>query len=168
VSLAVTTNSELTKGAGLFYPLIFGPVNVDRYHGMPNNSYPYPCDDDEKIRLDEMQYVVRTVYGGNVIAPISKRPTMILDLGTGSGYSLRNISYTKGAWAIEVADEFPTALVIGMDLSPIQPHHIPGNCEFRVGDITQDLAYFNDGSVDLIHSRCVNSMIERRALRIID
>ena len=65
-------------------------------------------------------------------------------------------SLIRGAWAIEVADEFPTARVIGMDLSPIQPHHIPRNCEFRVGDLTQDLADFNSGSVDLVHSRCVN------------
>jgi hypothetical protein len=93
VSQAVTTDSEHTKGVGLVYsPLIFGPVNVYRYHGMPDNSYPYPCDDDEKIRLDKMQYAVRTVYGGNVIAPISEKPTLILDLGTGLGYSLRNIS----------------------------------------------------------------------------
>jgi hypothetical protein len=55
-----------------------------------------------------------------------------------------------------------------MDLSPIQPQLVSGNCQFRVGDITQDLADFNDSSVDLVHSRCVNSMMERRALIIVD
>ena len=59
---------------------------------MPNNLYPYPCDDDEKIRLDTLQNVVRMANGGNIIAPISKKSTLILDLGTGSGYSIGNIS----------------------------------------------------------------------------
>ena len=58
-----------------------------------------------------------------------------------------------GRWAIEVASEFPTARVIGMDLAPIQPTLIPINCEFIVGDFTEDLYEFDDGSTDLVHSR---------------
>jgi hypothetical protein len=42
-------------------------------------------DDDEAKRLDKMQYVVRTIWGGNVLVPIIKTPTLILDIGTGSG-----------------------------------------------------------------------------------
>lgn len=34
----------------------------------------------------------------------------VLDLGTGKGY-----------WAIEMADEFSRADVIGIDMAPIQP-----------------------------------------------
>jgi SAM-dependent methyltransferase len=48
-----------------------------------------------------------------------------------------------------------------MDLSPVQPTEVPDNCEFRVGDWTESLDDFNDGSFDLIHSRyntkCVNA-----------
>jgi hypothetical protein len=43
--------------------------------------------------------------------------------------------------------------VIGMDLSPVQPTEVPDNCEFRVGDLTESLDDYNDGSFDLIHSR---------------
>ena len=65
----------------------------------------------------------------------------------------RVVILRKGLWALEVADKFPTARVIGMDLSPIQPEDVPRNCEFVVGDLTQDLEDYNDGSMDLIHSR---------------
>ena len=60
---------------------------------------------------------------------------------------------SKGAWPIEVADEYPTARVVGMDLAPIQPQLVPPNCEFMVGDLTEDLEEFHDGSVDLLQSR---------------
>ena len=43
------------------------------------------------------------------LAPIDHNPSNILDLGTGTGI-----------WAIDVADLYPSALVIGTDLSPIQ------------------------------------------------
>ena len=54
---------------------------------------------------------------------------------------------------MEVAEQYPTARVIGVDLSPFQRTHVPENCEFRTGDITADLDQFQDGSTDLIHSR---------------
>lgn len=41
-----------------------------------------------------------------------------------------------------------------MDLAPIQPAYVPLNCEFMVGDLTENLEDFNDGSMDLVHSRC--------------
>lgn len=53
---------------------------------------------------------------------------------------------------MEVADQFERTRVIGLDLSPIQPTDVPENCEFRVADLNEGLD-FDDGSVDLIHSR---------------
>ena len=88
----------------------------------------------------------RGFLGRNVLAPIShtKRPTNILDVGTGSG-----------RWPIEVANEFENATVTGMDLSPVDPlYEVPENCEFIVGDVTESLG-FNDGSLDLVHSRYI-------------
>jgi len=64
-----------------------------------------------------------------------------LDVGTGSG-----------AWCIEVADQFPKAHVVGIDLSPIQATTIPLNCEFIVSDLNEGLG-FDDGSLDLVQSR---------------
>jgi hypothetical protein len=40
-----------------------------------------------------------------------------------------------------------------MDLSPANPsYEVPDNCEFIVGDLTEGLD-FDDGSLDLVHSR---------------
>src|SRR5579859_177349 len=55
----------------------------------------------------------------------------------------------SGRWAIEVAEDYPRATVIGLDLSPMQPEDVPENCEFIIGDLTECLADFDDGSFDL-------------------
>jgi ubiquinone/menaquinone biosynthesis C-methylase UbiE len=60
----------------------------------------------------------------------------------------------SGAWAIEVAEQFPGAKVVGMDLSPIQPIDVPQNCEFVVGDLNEGLE-FDSGSMDLVQGRYV-------------
>jgi hypothetical protein len=52
-----------------------------------------------------------------------------------------------------VADEYSNTRVIGMDLVPIQPAFVPGNCEFIVGDLNSELVSFLAGSFDLIHAR---------------
>ena len=59
-----------------------------------------------------------------------------------------------------VADAFPNCRVLGMDIAPIQPRMVPANCEFMVGDVTDndDMEYFNDGSTDLVHSRYLSSL----------
>jgi hypothetical protein len=62
-----------------------------------------------------------------------------------------------GRWAIEVADENPSARVVGIDLAPTQPHIIPLNCEFIIGDAIVELPEFHDCSADLINSRYKSS-----------
>jgi hypothetical protein len=57
-----------------------------------------------------------------------------------------------GRWAMEVAEEFPACQVIGIDLSPIETPR-PLNCEFIVGDLTQELVRLEAGSMDFVHSR---------------
>jgi len=122
-----------------------------RCHGVVGNPYFLPNDDEEMIRLDELHFVLRKIYKHNVLAPIGRlsKSAKILDMGTGSG-----------RWAIEVADQFPTAEVYGVDLSPTQPTDVPENCEFCVGDFTEleDLD-FAEASFDLVHSRLVQSGI---------
>ncbi|KAL5600824.1 hypothetical protein FOVSG1_006854 [Fusarium oxysporum f. sp. vasinfectum] len=51
----------------------------------------------------------------------------VLDVGTGTGI-----------WAIEFADDHPEAEVLGIDLSPIQPHLVPANLEFQIDDIDEE------------------------------
>lgn len=87
---------------------------------------------------------MRTLWGSSILPPINPKPSLILDIGTGSG-----------SWVIEVAKLYSTARVIGIDLSPIQPLTVPPNAEFQVGDLTTDLGAFHEMSFDFIHSRLV-------------
>ncbi|KAL1982645.1 hypothetical protein VTN96DRAFT_1015 [Rasamsonia emersonii] len=64
----------------------------------------------------------------------------VLDLGTGTGI-----------WAIEFADQYPSAQVIGTDLSPIQPPWVPPNCVFEIDDFETPWLYRAD--FDFIHGR---------------
>ena len=59
------------------------------------------------------------------LAPLSpsRPPRAILDIATG-----------VGDWAIEMGDRFPKSLIIGTDLSPIQPAEVPPNVHFFVED----------------------------------
>lgn len=50
------------------------------------------------------------LHGDLYKAPIGDNPGSILDIGTGTGI-----------WAIDMAEKFPNARILGNDLSPIQP-----------------------------------------------
>ncbi|KAF8542007.1 S-adenosyl-L-methionine-dependent methyltransferase [Trichophaea hybrida] len=65
----------------------------------------------------------------------------ICDVGTGTGI-----------WAIDVADLYPSAEVIGTDLSLIQPVWVPPNCKFEVDD-TEIPWTFQAYSFDFVPSR---------------
>jgi SAM-dependent methyltransferase len=75
------------------------------------------------------------------LAPISPEPQKILDIGTGNG-----------TWAIDIADAYPSARVIGVDLAPVAPSWVPPNCEFEVLDIEDDWLHKPE-SYDFIHGR---------------
>lgn len=65
----------------------------------------------------------------------------IVDVGTGSGL-----------WVIEVAHEYPSAHVVGFDISKIERNDVPSNAEFIVGDVTNGIP-LKDNSTDLVASR---------------
>jgi ubiquinone/menaquinone biosynthesis C-methylase UbiE len=75
----------------------------------------------------------------------------VLDLATGTGI-----------WAIEFAEQFPSAHVIGTDLSPIQPAYVPPNCHFVVDDAEDPWLFSHE--FDYIHGRmlvtCFQSHLE--------
>jgi methylase of polypeptide subunit release factors len=64
-----------------------------------------------------------------------------VDLGTGSGL-----------WAWEVANEYPKAKVIGIDINPPQITSLPTNLEFRKENVLQALPFW-ENNVDLVNSR---------------
>lgn len=75
------------------------------------------------------------------LAPIDSNPQKILDMGTGSGI-----------WAIDVADAYPSAEVIGVDTAAVQPDILPQNLVFEIDDIEHDWLW-PESSFDFIHGR---------------
>jgi methylase of polypeptide subunit release factors len=72
-------------------------------------------------------------------APV-KEPQLVLDISTGTGI-----------WAMEFADEFLGALVIGTNLSPIQLGFVPPNLKFYVDDFESPWVFPEVGKFDFIH-----------------
>jgi SAM-dependent methyltransferase len=123
--------------------------NGRRYHAYRDGQYLLPNDEKEQDRLDFYHHIWRLMIGGGLFrAPINANPQRVLDLGTGTGI-----------WSIDFADEFPSALVIGTDLSPIQPSSVPPNCRFYVDDFESEWTYGPHEKFDFIHGRSLGGCI---------
>lgn len=118
--------------------------NGRRYHSYREGMYVLPNDELEQDRQDLLHHVRNLVLRGRLFqSPLETNNIQrILDIGTGTGI-----------WAIDAADAFPAAQVIGTDLSPIQPSWVPPNCRFLVDDAEADWLYNTSQPFDLIHAR---------------
>ncbi|KAK0658353.1 Secondary metabolism regulator LAE1 [Lasiodiplodia hormozganensis] len=129
-----------------------------RYHRYQEGLYQFPNDEPEqeryaetvlekvqkltKVREDMKHYALVTAMGDRLhYAPIRDDPENILDLGTGTGI-----------WCVEMGEQYPSALVQGVDLSPIQPTWLPPNVKFLVDDAEAPWVYPTD-YFDLVHAR---------------
>ncbi|KAL7275471.1 hypothetical protein RUND412_001578 [Rhizina undulata] len=147
--------------------------NGRRYHCVREGKYFLPNDEKElkryvylpkgrqyffqrfrrsntKSRLDNLHHMYLMLLDGALnLAPFSKEnpPNRVLDLGTGTG-----------VWAIDIADIYPAAEVIGIDLCPIQPRWVAPNCRFEIEDVENDWT-FSKESFDFIHSRHLQGAI---------
>jgi len=115
--------------------------NGRRYHSDRTGDYILPNDDRENDRLDMMHEMFKMRLEGKLfLAPIGEKPQRILDLGTGTGI-----------WAIDIGDLYPSAQVIGNDLSPIQPTWVPPNVKFEIDNIED--SWTHEPNFDFIHCR---------------
>ncbi|KIM49057.1 hypothetical protein M413DRAFT_406168 [Hebeloma cylindrosporum] len=116
-----------------------------------NKSYLLPVDHDEVQRSNIHHRLVQFVFAGrNYVGPVKEvlqfgQQRRVLDLGTGCG-----------SWAIDIADEFPRAEVIAVDLAPIQPRFVPPNCTFELCDLDQWNIPYPDSHFDFIHARSLH------------
>jgi cyclopropane fatty-acyl-phospholipid synthase-like methyltransferase len=116
--------------------------NGRRYHAYKEGAYFMPNDDAEQDRLIMQHRAMFLAAGGELhYAPLKEPVQNVLDLGTGIGL-----------WAIEMADKYPTAQVVGVDLSPIQPTWVPPNVKFEIDDVEDDWTWKSD-QFDLIYSQ---------------
>ncbi|KAF4459273.1 Phosphoethanolamine N-methyltransferase 3 [Fusarium albosuccineum] len=122
--------------------------NGRRYHAYQDGAYWGPNDDRQQEAEDLMHEMYRIILDGSLYAaPIGDSPQSVLDVGCGTG-----------SWAIEFADEHPSADVCGVDLSPIQPSFVPPNCKFEVDDINQEWTY-PENTFDFVHIRGMTGCI---------
>ncbi|KAF2672839.1 S-adenosyl-L-methionine-dependent methyltransferase [Microthyrium microscopicum] len=113
-----------------------------RYHAMNQGAeYHLPNDDLELDRLDLQHALFLLALGNNLHrAPIAPDIQNVLDIGTGTGI-----------WAIDFADKYKSAIVVGTDLSPVQPDFVPPNCRFYVENAEDTWAF--ETQFDFIHTR---------------
>ncbi|KAG5921216.1 hypothetical protein E4U42_005939 [Claviceps africana] len=116
--------------------------NGRRYHRFREGHYNFPNEDVEQEREDMKHAMVKLLCSQKLhFAPIGNNPQEVLDIGTGTGI-----------WAIEMGDLFPSAHILGIDLSPIQPDWLPPNVRFMVDDAESPWLYPRN-HFDYIHSR---------------
>ena len=58
-----------------------------------------------------------------------------------------------------MADEYPSAKVVGIDLSPIQPVWTPPNAQFYVDDAEEDWVN-GEETLDYVHARHMSPAIK--------
>jgi len=140
---STSTSASLTSSI-----LKYHYENGRRYHAYQQGRYLMPNDEKEQEHMDILGNMFNLVLGGKpFLAPIGDHPQRILDLGTGTG-----------TWAIEVGDMFPSAQVIGNDLSPIQPSMVPPNVQFEVDDVESPWAH--SSPFDFIHCRFLATSVK--------
>lgn len=117
--------------------------NGRRYHSYREGHYVLPNDEQEQDRQDLLHHVRNLVLNGALFrAPLENSIQRVLDIGTGTGI-----------WAIDFADSYPSAEVIGTDLSPIQPSWVPPNLRFLVDDAEEPWLFSASRPFDFIHAR---------------
>jgi SAM-dependent methyltransferase len=118
--------------------------NFNHLHETHDASYdaPYllPSDADEMKRLDFQHHILRILLKGNTLVPLDN-PTSILDVGCGSSI-----------WGVEMAQEFPAAQVIGLDLKQMVRPETPENYIFMQGNLLEGIP-FPPNYFDFIHQR---------------
>ncbi|KAK2767694.1 hypothetical protein FQN54_003852 [Arachnomyces sp. PD_36] len=139
---AIDGQSQTTSMRSSIYNFVY--ENGRRYQTYRQGMYWGPNDEKACDNLDLYHHVFNLTLGGKLfLAPIAEKPQRILDLGTGTGI-----------WAMDCADQFPSASVIATDLSPIQPRYVPPNLEFQIDDFCLPWTFSLD-SFDFIHARSI-------------
>ncbi|KAK2751926.1 hypothetical protein FQN55_008668 [Onygenales sp. PD_40] len=134
---AVGVNDERLSISSLTSSIrAFHYENGRTYHAYSAGKYILPNDEkqEERDRLDMQNHHFLITFGGKMcFAPGSHTARRVLDIGTGT------------------ADAHPSAEVLGVDLSPIQPFYVPPNCSFEIDDLEKDWTWVRP--FDYIFSR---------------
>ena len=117
------------------------------YPSFGKYEYGIPIDEEEMDRNDLQHHKFFLLLDHKLyLAPIpdfvfEEPGSRILDVGTGTG-----------VWAIDMADKFPNAEIVGNDIAATQPSFVPPNCIFEIEDAEDDWPYPAQ-SFDYVHVR---------------
>ncbi|KAK4234771.1 Phosphoethanolamine N-methyltransferase [Achaetomium macrosporum] len=143
--------SDTTSLASFIYK--YREQNGRTYHAYQSNGeykpYFLPNDDRENDRLDLQHNLLMLTQDNQLFTcpGVNERPiSRVLDAGCGTG-----------CWAIDFADEYPEAAVVGVDLSPIQPAFVPPNVEFFVDDLEDEWNFVHP--FDFVYARFLTGSI---------
>ncbi|PTB40386.1 hypothetical protein M441DRAFT_81117 [Trichoderma asperellum CBS 433.97] len=122
-----------------------------RYHSInefTGETKYWGCNDDKQNMVQEWTHeMFLCILSGELhLAPLSDNAEKVLDIGTGIG-----------CWAIDFADKHKNAVVIGTDISPIQPQWVPPNLKFCIQNISH--WNFSNNDIDFVHCRLLNGCI---------
>ncbi|KAI9741701.1 MAG: hypothetical protein M1834_000086 [Cirrosporium novae-zelandiae] len=105
---------------------------------------------DEAERLEMQHRMLEYVFDNRLIFPYVPNPRRVLDCG-----------YGAASWAIEVAEQYPSCDVIGVDISThLKPDETPDNLWLQLDDLNEPFT-FHSNTFDVVHSRLVASGINR-------
>ncbi|KAI1324669.1 S-adenosyl-L-methionine-dependent methyltransferase [Xylariaceae sp. FL0255] len=113
------------------------------FHSERGNAQSWnPNDAQHDESMDILHHVSTLLQDGKIhLANLDENISKVLDVGCGTGI-----------WAIDFADLYPNAEVIGVDISPQQPQWIPPNLKFEIDDVTQPWTYAPN-TFDYVHMR---------------
>jgi ubiquinone/menaquinone biosynthesis C-methylase UbiE len=112
-------------------------------------GYIFPRHPSEVDRLDLQHFALREALGSNYLAPLP-RPARVLDVGCGTGQ-----------WAIDLCEQFPEALVVGLDIEVRKPQRA-ANYRFVRSNVLQGLP-FQAGRFDFVHQRLLGPGVPLKA-----
>nr|RBQ98608.1 hypothetical protein FVER53263_12300 [Fusarium verticillioides] len=124
--------------------LEYRTIHGRTYHSEQGNAQYWASNDEQQNDLMDLTHHILTLGLGDKLhlAPLKEEKLhQAIDIGTGTGI-----------WAIDFADQYPGAEVIGTDLSPIQPSWVPPNVQFEIEDCTREWTFKSDFA-DYIHVR---------------
>jgi len=128
--------------------VLIHPTSPTAKQQTPSFQHLFSSLQEELDRLDLMNTMFRIVNGGKLhLAPIGPTPHRILDAGAGTGI-----------WCIEMGDEYPSAEIVGVDISANMPPLLPPNVRFEIDDVEDPWTYSNP--FDYIHSRYMAGSIQ--------
>ncbi|KAM0405114.1 hypothetical protein ACHAQC_000186 [Fusarium culmorum] len=136
------------------------------YHSDRHAADYFTPNDEQQLQSVDITHHYLTILLDNklFLAPISPYVQTVLDVGTGSGIWAMQVSHPVSLPSTnqvprDFADAYPSAQVVGSDLSPCQPEWVPPNVRFEIADATLEWPW-KDDYFDFVHIRYLFGAIQ--------